>query len=273
MHITINNLDLAQTADSGQCFRWKRLDDGRFEVVAFDRCLMIRQMGNDFELSCDEGQWRDIWAPYLDMDTDYEDIGTRIESSEDDYLKEAYTYGSGIRILRQDLWETLISFIISQNNNIKRIRNSIEAICDKAALPLSGDIPAGSTGRYRFPKPGEIDREFFNERELGLGYRDGYLADMYEYAALNPDFPGRLRDMDNEHAMAELKAFKGIGTKVASCVCLYGLHHVDAFPIDTHIRQILKLYYPGGFDFERYKGCAGIVQQYMFNHKINAGSR
>lgn len=270
MKLTINNLDLAQIADSGQCFRWKRLDDGSYEVIAYDRYLNLKQNGNEFELSCDEADWKDIWAPYLDMDTDYECIGNKILSSEDEYLKEAYRYGSGIRILRQELWETLVSFIISQNNNIKRIRGSIEAICDKAALPLSGDVPTGASGRYRFPKPGELDREFFNDRELGLGYRDEYLADMFEYAADNPDFPGRLKDMDNEQALNELKSFKGIGIKVANCVCLYGLHQVDAFPIDTHIKQILTNHYPDGFDFDRYKGVAGIVQQYMFYHKINS---
>ena len=269
MHLTINNLDLEQIADSGQCFRWTVNEDKICSIVAMDRYLKIRQKGNDFDIDCDEEEWEDIWAPYLDMDTDYEKIGKLIEGSDDAYLNEAYRHGRGIRILRQDLWETLISFIISQNNNIKRIRGSIEAICIKAALPVKEG--AGSTGcvRYRFPKPGEIDREFFNDRDLGLGYRDAYLSDMYEYAAHNPDFPDILKKKDNEEAFKELKSFKGIGDKVANCVCLFGLYHIDAFPIDTHIKQILKTYYPEGFDFERYKGYAGIIQQYMFNYKLN----
>ena len=267
MKITIDNMDLAQIADSGQCFRWNLLDDKSYEVIAYDRYLKIKQEGNEFDLSCDEVQWKSIWSAYLDNDTDYSGIGTCIERSDDEYLKEAYKHGQGIRILRQDLWETLISFIISQNNNIRRIRNSIEAICAKAALPLEGDAPCG---KYRFPKPGELDREFFSDRELGLGYRDEYLADMFEYASENPDFPDRLKIMDNEEALKELKSFKGIGDKVANCVCLFGLHHIDAFPIDTHIRQILKMHYPDGFDFERYKGYAGIIQQYMFSYKLNA---
>lgn len=266
MIVTINNLDLAQIADSGQCFRWNRLDDKNFEVIAYDRYLKLRQDGNKFDLNCDEGQWDEIWSAYLDTDTDYEGIGKRIRESDDEYLKEAYEHGQGIRILRQELWETLISFIISQNNNIKRIRGSIEAICKKAALPVTGDAPEG---KYRFPKPTELDREFFDDRELGLGYRDVYLADMYEYAALHPDFPDRLLGLDNEEAFRELKSFKGIGDKVANCVCLFGLHQIDAFPIDTHIRQILNKYYPDGFDFDRYKGYAGIIQQYMFNYKLN----
>ena len=266
MEININNLDLKQIADSGQCFRWKAVDDV-YEVIAFDRCLRIKQKDRTFDLDCEEKEWVDIWSSYLDMDTDYESIGKAVKGSDDEYLKAAYKAGSGIRILRQDLWETIVSFIISQNNNIKRIKGSIEAICSKAALPLDGQVPQG---RYRLPKAGEIDREFFNDRSLGLGYRDVYLADMYEYAAHNHDFPDRLKDMDNEGAYKELKSFKGIGDKVANCVCLFGLHHIDAFPIDTHIKQILKLYYPNGFDFERYKGYAGIIQQYIFNYKLNS---
>ena len=266
MEINIYNLDLKQIADSGQCFRWKAVDDG-YEVIAFDRSLRIKQKGSTFDLDCDKKEWADTWSSYLDMDTDYESIGKAVEGSDDEYLKAAYKVGSGIRILRQDLWETIVSFIISQNNNIKRIKGSIEAICAKAALPLDGQ---GSSGRYRFPKAGEADREFFNDRSLGLGYRDAYLADMYEYAANNPDFPDRLKDVGIEEAYNELKSFKGIGDKVANCVCLFGLHHIDAFPIDTHIKQILKLYYPSGFDFERYKGYAGIIQQYMFNYKLNS---
>lgn len=267
MKICLNNFSPAQITNSGQCFRWNRIDEDVYEAVAFGRYLKIRQIGNEFDLSCNKAEWNDIWAGYLDTDTDYAGIGQTIESSGDEYLKKAYEHGHGIRILRQELWETLISFMISQNNNIKRIRGSIESICTKAALPLTGDAPEG---KFRFPKPYEIDDDFFDDKELGLGYRDEYLKEMFEYARNNPDFPDRLKNMDNEAAFKELKSFKGIGDKVANCVCLFGLHHIDAFPVDTHIRQILDRYYPEGFDFKRYKGFAGIIQQYMFNYKLNS---
>ncbi len=264
MEILTENMDLKQIADSGQCFRWNGIDENRYEITAFGRCLNIEQDGCRFVCDCTQEEWDGIWSSYLDMETDYSGIGRKIEDSGDEYLKEAYRYGRGIRILRQELWETLISFIISQNNNIKRIRGSIEAICEKAALPVKN-----APGKYRFPSPSDVDREFFNDRSLGLGYRDGYLADMYEYAAGHPDFLDSLKRMDKEEAFECLLSFKGIGRKVANCVCLFGLHHVDAFPIDTHIKQILDRHYPEGFDYERYRGYAGIVQQYMFYHKIN----
>ncbi|MCR5357013.1 MAG: 8-oxoguanine DNA glycosylase [Lachnospiraceae bacterium] len=266
MQVKIQNMDLSQIADSGQCFRWNRLNEGVYEIIAFDRYLKIEQNGSVFNFSCNEDEWKEVWASYFDAGTDYAAIGKRIEGSGDTYLKEAYAHGSGIRILRQDLWEVIVSFIISQNNNIKRIRGSIEAICDKAALPLLNDAPAG---KYRLPGPFDVAEDFFIDRELGLGYRDEYLTKMYEYARMSDSFPDKLKLLDNKGAFNELKSFKGIGDKVANCICLFGLHHIDAFPIDTHIKQILNAHYPGGFDFERYKGYAGIIQQYMFNYKLN----
>lgn len=97
--------------------------------MAFDRALRIKQDGNEFELDCDEADWNNIWKSYLDMDTDYAGIAKLIADGDDAHLKEAYAYGSGVRILRQDLWEMIVTFMISQNNNIKRITNSVDLLC------------------------------------------------------------------------------------------------------------------------------------------------
>ena len=104
----IDNLDLKQIADSGQCFRWKNTGENEYTVVAFDRALRIKQDGNEFELDCDEADWNNIWKSYLDMDTDYAGIAKLIADGDDAHLKEAYAYGSGVRILRQDLWEMIV---------------------------------------------------------------------------------------------------------------------------------------------------------------------
>lgn len=258
MRIQIKNLDLEQIANSGQCFRWKLLEKSekvKYQIPALKKILEIQQCGDFFELSCDEKEWQDVWKSYFDMDTDYEKIGERILKSQDEYLKEAYKYGSGIRILRQDLWEIIISFLISQNNNITRIKKSVEAISD-----LNNGF---------FPQANEIDPKLFYKKELGLGYRSEYLELMYNYANKNVGFLKELREMSYTDAMDFLLSFKGIGNKVANCICLFGLHHIEAFPIDTHIKQILNKHYPQGFDMEKFKGYAGIVQQYMFYYKIN----
>jgi len=256
--VRINHLNLDQIAASGQCFRWRRIANITYEIPAFGKSLVITDKGEgEFELSCDEEEWKTVWKSYFDLDTDYDRIGKLIMESEDEYLKAAYRYGEGIRILRQDVWEMVITFLISQNNNISRIRNSVAALCERADVG-------------HFPKPGEVDTEIFYDRTLGLGYRSEYLDRMYRYGEEHPDFVDELKRMDYMDAFEFLKSFKGIGAKVANCICLFGLHQVDAFPIDTHIKQILAKNYPGGFDFERYAGVAGIVQQYMFYYDLHA---
>ena len=264
--LKIDNLDLAQIAESGQCFRWKKISEDHYNIVAFDRSLDIRQRGNEFEFSCDEDEWHSIWEKYLDMDTDYADISRRIDESGDAHLKEAFEKGSGIRILRQDLWEMIVTFMISQNNNISRITKSVDLLCRRC-----GHLIPGTEDAYSFPKPGEVAEEVFEDRSMGFGYRAAYLKEIYAYAGENPDWLEKLAQLEYDDAMALLLERKGIGKKVANCICLFGLHHVDAFPVDTHVRQLLDEYYKDGLDFDRYKGVAGIIQQYLFYFELKKG--
>ncbi|MCR5153380.1 MAG: 8-oxoguanine DNA glycosylase [Lachnospiraceae bacterium] len=251
----INEFDLKKTAESGECFRWREKEDGSFDIPAFGRLLNIKYIsGNTYELSCSEEDWENIWFYYFDMTTDYEDIGKRIMAGKDDHLKEAYLLGRGIRILRQDLFEIIISFLISQNNNIPRIKKSIEALCKGG----------------KFPYPGEVSDDIFYKKETGLGYRADYLKEMYEYTAAAPEWLEKLKTLSYEEAVSELKSHKGIGPKVADCICLFGLHHIDAFPVDTHIKQLMAKYYKAGFDLEACRGFAGIAQQYLFYYELKA---
>ncbi len=246
------NFDPHQIKESGQCFRWDNPSEGIFLVPAFGRRLEIRQEKDELCFDCTDEEWEDVWRSYFDLDTDYGAIGRAIYASGDAYLRDAFEKGSGIRILRQDLWEVIISFMISQNNNIPRISGSVEKLCSRC------------TSDGHFPAPCEIDPDIFDDRTLGLGYRAPYIRDMVIYATEHPDFVGELAAMDSEKALERLLGFKGIGRKVANCISLFGLHDIDAFPIDTHIKKVLDREYPDGFDTERYAGFAGIVQQYMF---------
>ncbi|MBO4678170.1 MAG: 8-oxoguanine DNA glycosylase [Lachnospiraceae bacterium] len=260
---SLNHFNPREIAGSGQCFRWKELADGTVRIVAFGKCLDIVSRGDSFELSCDESEWEAVWAPYLDIDTDYCGIEALIRKSGDAHLLEAFECGCGIRILRQDLWEVIISFLISQNNNISRIKGSIEALCRKVGIRAEGD-----SGEYAFPGPTDLNPGIFEEVNMGLGYRVPYLKEMYEYAAAHPDWLDSLKSMNYAEARAELLKHKGIGPKVADCICLFGLHHIDAFPIDTHVKQLLAKYYPDGFDHEYFKGVAGVIQQYLFHYEL-----
>lgn len=269
--IQIRDLDLDKIARSGQCFRMKPLDQEGYEVTARGNYVKIVQRGDEFLFSCREEEFYSIWKDYFDLDTDYDDIRRSVDP-QDAYLLAAMECGRGVRILKQDLWEMIITFIVSQNNNISRIRNSIEALCERYGSCLH---PEGMTDTacYLFPSADAIAKgglEGLNG--LGLGYRDKYILELARKCSsqyLELQWLEELKQADYETAYKLLLSEYGIGKKVADCICLFGLHHVGAFPIDTHIRQILKLYYPNGFPLERYQGYAGILQQYMFYYKLN----
>lgn len=263
---TIRDLDLNQVYGSGQTFRWIRLDDNTYDVPAMGRMVEITQKGEEFTFSCTKEEYNEVWDSYLDAVTDYGQIKALADES-DEYLTAAIRYGNGIRILRQDLWEMLVCFVISQNNNIPRIRKSVEALCERF-----GEKKEWEKGRYAaFPDARTLSSAGLKDlAELGLGYRDKYLASLAEAVGSGEFSLDDLRKADYGTAHALLMKQYGIGKKVADCICLFGLHHVDAFPIDTHIRQILDGHYPDGFPIERYRGYSGIMQQYLFYYDLNS---
>lgn len=250
----IDHMNLHQIANSGQCFRWQQINDNTYKIPAFGKELTISQDGNRFALSCDESEWNSLWKNYFDVDTDtdYNEVENIIMESNDDFLKAAYEFGSGIRILRQDLWEMIISFVISQNNNIPRIKKSIQKICDEVG--------------GRFPNRFELSRIDLSNK--GLGYRDKYLinAVMWDFwKFVDP----RLVLNSIENPKEELMKIKGIGNKVADCICLFGLHKLDSFPVDVHIKRILDREYDGELPDWAKSKYAGLFQQYIFYYELN----
>lgn len=275
IEVTSKYFDPLEIMESGQCFRWQKNDNGRFSVIAFNRYIEVEKNGDLIRFSCSQEDWDNIWHDYFDMGRDYGNIDKLIAGTDDDHLKDAFKLGQGIRILKQDLWEMIVSFMISQNNNIPRIRGSIEAICERAGI----EVPAGQvsdkiegTGnvskKYSFPGPSDVDTSMFDDRSLGLGYRAPFLKEIFSFAKENPEWLDSLKSMNYEQAKAALMERKGIGPKVANCICLFGLGHVEAFPIDTHVKQLLDKYYSAGFDFETFDGVAGIIQQYLFYYEL-----
>lgn len=269
----IKDMDLAQIADSGQCFRMERLGAGYYSLVAFGKYLEIHQEGEEFLFSCTEEEFGEVWAEYFDLETDYGKIKDSVDE-EDSYLKAAVAYGHGIRILRQDLWEMIISFLISQNNNISRIRNSVALLCKRV-----GEEKKGINGvvYYTFPQADAIVQAGMEILgTLGLGYRDKYIFKIAQAAEEGSLDLESLGHRDYETAHRELMSQYGIGRKVADCICLFGLYHTEAFPLDTHVKKIVEAHYPQGFPAGRYQGYAGILQQYMFYYdlqKISVSSK
>ncbi|MDR1769183.1 MAG: 8-oxoguanine DNA glycosylase [Hungatella sp.] len=284
--IQIKDMDFEQIARSGQCFRMesREKENGVWTIAAAGEYVEAIKEKDGFLFSCGKKEFKETWAGYFDLQTDYGGYKRRVDS-EDSYLKEAMEWGWGVRILHQDLWEMLVTFLISQNNNITRITGSVKELCKRfgdkrkgLGLTMSSDGSWKETERdyNAFPEPESLSAAGLKGLSgLGLGYRDKYILSIAEICSgpEGREWLLRLKEADYKKAHSMLMEQYGIGRKVADCVCLFGLHHVGAFPVDTHVKQILELYYPQGFPLERYQGYAGILQQYMFYYKINQTSR
>lgn len=263
--IELDNFDLEQICDSGQCFRMKKIGENRFAVHAADRYLEIEQENTIVTFHCQEEEFLVFWVSYFDLDTDYGDYIKEI-NPRDQYLNRAAEMGSGIRILRQDLWEMIVSFLISQQNNIVRIRRCIDNICKRFG---EEKITWDGKKYHAFPTPETLAMASEEElRDCNLGYRAKYVAGTARAVAAGEISLEKISRMRYKKAKEELLTLYGVGEKVADCICLFALHHLEAFPVDTHIRQVLDSHYKRGFPNRRYKGMRGVMQQYIFYYEL-----
>jgi N-glycosylase/DNA lyase len=258
--------------DCGQCFRWQRQEDGSYIGPAMGRVVKISYADGQLIIdNCGKEDFENIWKKYLDLDTDYGLIKEKL-SAEDQIMQAASEYGYGIRILRQDFWETVVSFIISQNNNIPRIKGCIESICEKF-----GEHAGEYGGKAFFSIPSPSTLASLNSEDLApcrLGYRAPYLVKMARQFVDRggPDVvEAELKNA--EDPIQALQQFCGIGPKVAACISLFGLGRMDAFPIDVWMRRVMnRLYDIDEKDVKAMKDYAkkhfgengGIAQQYLF---------
>ena len=253
MKITIDDdLDLDKIIDSGQCFRPRKISERTYRFVTGEHAVEIKHDGKQLSASCSKKEWDSVWHAYFDLDTNYQKIRALIPK-DDKYLISAADHGAGIRILRQDKFEMLISFIISQRKSIPAIRTSVERIVDLY----------GHDGF--FPKPADMLRA--TEEELascGLGYRVPYIRKAVERVAHGEVDLEALDELPDEELFSELKSFAGVGDKVANCVALFAYHRTGRAPVDTWIARVIAEQYGGINPFPRYGNNAGIMQQYMF---------
>ena len=261
----ITNFSLEQIARSGQCFRMSRREDGFFDIISGSRWMGARQSGESCEFLCTEEEFSEFWEDYFDLKQDYGEYISRIDK-EDVYLNAAVKLAGGVRILRQDIWEMIVSFLISQQNNIVRIRRCIENICEAYGNPMK-------SGRgevyFTFPEPEALaGLEEDALKACNLGYRSKYVVRAARSVAEGRFDLEQLGTLPYEKAKEELLKLFGVGVKVADCICLFGLHHLEAFPVDTHISQALKKYYGDGFPMEKYRGIQGVIQQYIFYYEL-----
>ncbi len=248
-------LSVKKTLECGQCFRWNADERGVYTGVAGGHMLRIWEDGS--RVLCDAPpQELSFWENYFDLNVDYAAASKLF--TEPEYLRSCSLYGAGIRILKQEPWEALCSFIISQCNNIPRIKKIVETLCT-----MYGDC-IGS-GLYTFPDPDRIAP--LSEKDLAplkSGYRAQYILSAAR-AVLDGsiDFQ-ELYELPGEESFAKIKELQGVGSKVANCFMLYGLHKMDRFPIDTWMKKALEFHFPVDFDPRVLGDFAGLAQQYIF---------
>ena len=254
----VRDLDLEQTLDCGQSFRWEKQNDGSFSGVAFGKYVNISLDGTDMIIKNAAPEDEKIWREYFDLELDYGKIREDI-SRLHPVLEDAARYAPGIRILRQEPYEALCTFIISQNNNIKRIKGIVARLCESFGDEID-------EGVYTFPNAERLAELTPDDlAPLRAGFRNRYIIDSAKKVASGEVDLELCKTADYEAARAELMKITGVGVKVADCTLLFGMHRVEAFPVDVWMKRAMEKLFPGmtANDFGEY---AGIAQQYIFHY-------
>ncbi len=285
-HYVLKNYDsfnMVHIFECGQCFRWNKEDDDSYTGIIKDAVINVKEKDNQiiFTGKTINGNFENIIREYFDLDTNYSEYKNKL-SQIDEYLKESISFGEGIRILRQDLWECIISFIISANNNIPRIKK----IIDKLSLNYGEKIEFNGNDYYTFPTPESLSKASVDDlRKLGLGFRDKRIYNTTKMILEKQVDLEKITNMESTDKMREeLLKLDGVGPKVADCILLFSLKRVDVFPIDVWVRRVMNDLYIHNEDEEKvnkkelqklaeekFLGLQGIAQQYLFYWKRENG--
>lgn len=253
----IGNFDLAQTLDCGQAFRWREQPDGSFAGVAMGKKLTLTTSGSTLQIDgIDESEYSSVWADYFDLNRDYGEIGKTL-SKIHPVLREAFEYAPGIRILEQEPWEALCSFIISQNNNIPRIKLIIDRLCEAFGSQIEENC-------YSFPSAEKLASLSVEElAPIKAGFRARYILDAATKVSSGEIDLNALKTAPLDEVRSTLMTITGVGPKVADCTMLYGLHRLESFPLDVWMKRAMTTLFPEltPSDFGEY---GGIAQQYIF---------
>ena len=274
-------LDVGKTFDCGQSFRFEKVENSRHECeysgVAYGRFVSFANDGDVlYVYNSTKEDFLNVWCSYLGLDDDYGAIAADILSRSDSgALKNAVEFGKGIHILRQEYWETLCSFIISQNNNIPRIKKIVSALCESVGAPIDTKNMIGHGAReteYAFPDARSVEAfGVDNLFDLKTGFRAKYIYDAAKKVADGELVLVDVAKMPLSDAAEALCSVKGVGPKVAACSLLFGFGKKEAFPIDVWIKRAIEKYFPGEFDAERLGPYAGVAQQYLFYYERYLG--
>ena len=275
------SFELKDIFECGQCFRWNENEDGTYTGVINKGVLNVEKQGKKVIFTgVLDGDIEEIVRFYFDLDRNYEEIKREL-SNIDKYLKTSVEYGKGIRILNQDLWETIISFIISANNNIPRIKGIIERISEK----YGAEIEWNGKKYYTFPTPEQLSQATVEDlRALGTGFRDVRIFETTQKVLMGEVDLDKIAKKDTLTAREELLTLSGVGPKVADCILLFStLKRFDVFPIDVWVRRVMNELYIKNEDEnkvskkeimkiaeQKFGGLEGLAQQYLFYWKREA---
>ncbi len=271
----VRNLKLQHIFECGQCFRWSE-QDGNYTGVVGEKMLQVMQRGDNIVLKgTTMEEFKTFWSDYFDLNKDYSLIKKALKK--DNIMERALKFGFGIRILQQDMWETLVSFIISANNRIPMIKRTIERLCSTYGSPVE------KWGRtfFTFPTPERLACLSKEDLALcGCGYRSEYIIKTAKRVASSKFDLKSIKDMDYREARRTIMELPGVGPKVGDCILLFSGGKPEAFPIDIWIKRVMEyFYFPQGasmkriYDFamEYFGPLAGFAQQYLFYYARELG--
>lgn len=272
------SFELEHIFECGQCFRWNKNEDESYTGVIKNAVLNVKKDNNDVIINgVSYENFEDVIDNYFDLKNNYTSIKNKL-SQIDEYVRESIEFGNGIRILKQDLWECLISFIISANNNIPRIKKIIERISKE----YGNKIIFNNKEYYEFPTPEQLSKASVEDlRRLGLGFRDKRIFNTTRMIINNEVNLEKIKQMNNSNLIREeLLKLDGVGPKVADCIMLFGLNRFDVFPIDVWVRRVMNELYIHNENEEKvnkkelnklaqekFLDLAGLAQQYLFYWK------
>lgn len=270
--------ELDHIFDCGQCFRWNKQEDGSYIGVIKDAVVKLEKKNNKIIFSGESDlNFEEVINYYFDLNTNYSEY-KNILSNIDEYLSESINFGEGIRILRQDLWECIISFIISANNNIPRIKKIIE----RMSIAYGEKIEFDGKEYYKFPTPESLSKASVQDlRDLGLGFRDKRIYNTTKMILEKQVDLEKIKQLENTDLMREeLLKLDGVGPKVADCILLFSLKRLDVFPIDVWVRRVMNDLYIHNSNEEKvnkkelqklarekFGDLSGLAQQYLFYWK------
>lgn len=266
-----NSFDIEETLECGQCFRFNKLDEKKYSIIAFNKLLYINQIEDDIMefYPCSINEFERIWIKYFDLNRDYKKIKEEL-SERDSILKEAIDFAGGIRILNQDIYECLISFIISQNNRIAMIKKVIENI----STAYGDEIVEG---KYTFPTISQLNKASIDDiMACKTGFRAKYIKDALEKMESKNIIIEELKDFPTDKLREKLTTIYGVGVKVADCVMLFSVERYEVFPTDVWVKRVMQHLYFNDEEVSLKKiqnlakekwGCnAGFAQQYLFHY-------